>query len=222
MGKRKRNEKDDQQFGMNYSSSKYESERKLLDRYGVRGQVIKKPDNRDGDNAYRGSEDVRKDLQKAMANDYDTRRSLEAASMAGNKKASKLIKKGFNSFQDMEDTQSFFKKQHKKAGNGGDFSSTNDYMNLTQHLVEKDRAKQTASYDKKYATKDDLKDLSKVKSVDEQVEEAQYEPSEKVKQAKERVAGYKEGVTTGGDGDEQRTQAADSYNKYRLNLSTMK
>ena len=216
--KRKRNEIDDAQFGTNYSSSKFKDERKLLERYGVEGQSH----GRKG-RTYRGSDDVRKDLQKAMANDYDTRRSLEAASMAGNKKASKLIKKGFKSFQDMEDTQSFFKKQHKKAGGGGDFSSTNDYMNLTQSLVKKDRAKQTASYDEKYATKEELSELEKVKTVDEQVEEAKpYEPSEKVKQAKERVAGYKEGVTTGGDGDEQRAQAADSYNKYRLNLSTMK
>ena len=36
--KRKRNEIDDAQFGRNYSSSKFEGERELLDRYGVEGQ----------------------------------------------------------------------------------------------------------------------------------------------------------------------------------------
>ena len=186
--KRKRNEKDDQQFGMNYSSSKYEDERKLLDRYGVRGQVIKKADNRYGDNAYRGSDEVKKDLQKAMSQDYDTRRTLEAAAMSGDKKAKKLIKKGFKNFQAMEDTQSYFEKQHKKEGGGGQFSSVNDYMNLTQSMVQKDRNAQTAAYDEKYAKTTDLNDL-KDKLMAQATEEAAapIEPSDRMAQVEERL-----------------------------------
>ena len=186
--KRKRNEIDDAQFGMNYSSSKFKGERELLDRYGVRGQVIKKPDNRDGDNAYRGSDDVKKDLQKAMSQDYDTRRTLEAAAMSGDKKAKKLIKKGFKSFQAMEDTQDYFKKQHKKEGGGGQFSSVNDYMNLTQSMVQKDRNAQTAAYDEKYAKTTDLNDL-KDKLMAQATEEAAapIEPSDRMAQVEERM-----------------------------------
>ena len=120
--KRKRNEIDDAQFGRNYSSSKFEGERELLDRYGVEGQRYGGRAIEMTGKSYRGSDDVKKDLQKAMSQDYDTRRTLEAAAMSGDKKAKKLIKKGFKNFQAMEDTQDYFKKQHKKEGGGGQFS----------------------------------------------------------------------------------------------------
>ena len=76
--------------------------------------------------------------------------------MSGDKKAKKLIKKGFKNFQAMGDTQDYFKKQHKKEGGGGQFSSVNDYMNPTQSMVKKDR---TAQFDEKYAKTTDLNDL---------------------------------------------------------------
>ena len=149
---RKRNEKDDMQFGMNYSSSKFKGERALLERYGVEGQ---RQGGRaievSGGKSYRSSDDVRKDLQKAMSQDYDTRRSLEAAAMSGDKKASKLIESGFKSFQDMEDSQNYFKKLHKKEGGGGQFSSVNDYMNLTQSMVKRDRRNFNESIDDRIA-----------------------------------------------------------------------
>ena len=92
---------------------------------------------------------------------------------------------------------------------------------LAYDLVKKDRENFIADNDAKYASKDDLK-KHKAKSVDEQVEEAAYEPSAKIQQAKERVAAHKEGVSTYGDGDEQRNEASESFGKYKLNLSTMK
>ena len=185
--KRKRNETDDMQFGMNYSSSKFKGERELLDRYGVEGQRQGGRAIEMSGKSYRSSDDVRKDLQKAMANDYDTRRALEAASMSGDKKASKLIKKGFKNFQAMEDTQDYFKKQHKKEGGGGQFSSVNDYMNLTQSMVKKDRAAQTAAYDEAYAKTTDLNDL-KDKLMAQATDEAAapIEPSDRMASVEER------------------------------------
>ena len=41
----------------------------------------------------RSVDDVKKDIADAMMNDYDTRRSMEAAAMAGNKDAKKYAKK---------------------------------------------------------------------------------------------------------------------------------
>jgi hypothetical protein len=220
MGKKKDNKPS--AFDMMYGGGKVG---KAMKRYGVTGVKLVKPDNRGvgTKSDHKSVDDFEKELSNAAMNDYDTRRSLEAAAMAGNKKAKKMSKKGFTDAESVINAQDFFEKQHKKHGGGGAFSSAGDYAGLTHSLVAKDRAKQTAGYDQKYATKDELNDLKdvKAKSVDEQVEEAQYEPSEKIKQAKERVVGYKEGVTAGGDGDEQRTEAADSYNKYKLNLSTM-
>ena len=191
---RKRNEKDDLQFGMNYSSSKYKGEQKLLERYGVEGQ-------RQGGRAiemtgksYRGSDDVKKDLQKAMANDYDTRRTLEAAAMSGKKKAKKILDSGFKSFSDMENAQNFMEKAAKRHGQGGDFSSTSDYMGLTQSMVERDRRKFTEANDAKYASKADLEGLS----VEEQDTGFTYEGPDKeispeMQAAKERVAAYEGG-----------------------------
>ena len=186
--KRKRNEIDDAQFGRNYSSSKFEGERELLDRYGVEGQRYGGKAMEMTGKRYRSSDEVKKDLQKAMSQDYDTRRTLEAAAMSGDKKAKKLIKKGFKSFQAMEDTQDYFKKQHKKEGGGGQFSSVNDYMNLTQSMVQKDRNAQTAAYDDKYAKTTDLNDL-KDKLMAQATEEAvtaPIEPSDRMAAVEER------------------------------------
>lgn len=219
MGKKKGNKPST--FDMMYGGGKVG---KAMKRYGVSGAKFVKPENRGvgTDSDHKSVDDFEKELAGAAMNDYDTRRSLEAAALAGNKKAKKMSKKGFTDAESVVKAQNFFERQHKKHGGGGSFSSAGDYAGLTHSLVAKDRAKQTAEYDAKYASKSDLDNI-KAKSVDEQVEEAKpYEPSEKIKQAKERVAGYKDGVTTDGDGNEQRSEAASAYEKYKLNLSTMK
>ena len=83
---------------------------KLLDRYGVKGYQHGRTD-RGGE--YRGADEVKKDLQKAMSQDYDTRRTLEAAAMSGDKKAKKLIDKGFKNIKQINKTQDYFEEQHK-------------------------------------------------------------------------------------------------------------
>ena len=67
----------------------------MLKRYGVEGY-------RGGGRAiemtgksYRGVDEVKEDLANAMMKDYDTRRTMEAQAMAGNKDAKKFAKKGF-------------------------------------------------------------------------------------------------------------------------------
>ena len=211
MGKqRKRNKVDDMQFGKNYSSSKFKGERELLERYGVEGQRHGRTDR--GSKGFRGYKDVKKDLQTAMSQDYDTRRTLEAASMSGDKKAKKLIKKGFKNFQAMEDTQEYFKKQHKKAGGGGQFSSVNDYMNLTQSMVKKDRNKQTEEYDSKYASQqmlnDKLEELKgKFKEEKKAEEPVEYKDSDAVAAAKSRLSGGEYDTTDSLYGASQEKEA---------------
>ena len=63
----------------------------MMERYGVEGASMGNP--RMG-GKQRSVDEVKEDLAKAMMNDYDTRRSLEAAAMAGNKDAKKYAKKG--------------------------------------------------------------------------------------------------------------------------------
>ena len=144
MGKKKKIDKREWNRGlMNFAGDGGGSQeaKKLLKRYGVEGYRNGRTDR--GSEGYRGASEIQKDLRNAMAQDYDTRRTLESLATSGNKKAKKLIKSGFKSPQDMADTQNFFEKRHKKEGGGGDFSSVNDYMNLTQASVQKDRKKHT-------------------------------------------------------------------------------
>lgn len=175
-------------FGMMGSKS-YGKDKKLLDRYGVEGQRGGGRAVEISGKSYRSSSDVEKDLQRAMSQDPDTRRSLEAAAMSGDKKAQKLIKKGFKNFDQMHKTQKYFEKQHKKEGGGGEFSSVNDYMNLTNSLVNKERDAQTASYDERYAKTTDLnslKDKLMAEASDKAVA-APIEPSDRMAAVEDRM-----------------------------------
>ena len=67
----------------------------------------------------RSQKDVDRDIAKAMMNDYDTRRGMEAAAMAGDKDAKKFAKKGFKAgnIYSAWDKLSALKKEH--VGGGG-------------------------------------------------------------------------------------------------------
>ena len=193
--------------------------------------------DRDSDR-YKGDYNDFKDAVKDAANrDYSTRRTLEAKALSGDADARKRAEKGFGTIKSVVDTHEKFKEDHKKRGNNpDDFYSASDWAQMTMAAVDNDRTKQTEKYQDMFASKEDL---ARVKSVEEQVKEAEpYEPSEKVKAAKERVSNYKTGDTsssasvfggegdadaknnvfTSGDGEDQRTQASDALAKYKLNL----
>ena len=85
-------------------------------------------------------------------NDYDLRRTMEAAAMSGKKKATKLQKKGFKDIDDVRNWQNFSEKAAKRHGQGGDFSSASDYMGLTRSMVERDRQKFSESYRREFAS----------------------------------------------------------------------
>ena len=139
---------------------------KLAERYGVERGSIMKPDAPNRQEEMEKYRTFEKRLADAAMNDYDTRRSLEAAALSGDKKAKKLSKKGFRNAEDVQKANDMFKKMHKKdMGNGGDFSSNRDFAGLTNYLVNKDRDTQTQGYDDKYATKSALEEaMAKVKA----------------------------------------------------------
>ena len=88
---------------------------------------------------YRSDKDVKRDIAKKMANDYDVRRSLEAAGLAGDKKAAKLSRNGISKYSKVEkawDHLSKLKKEH--VGGGGMFGAKNA-ASLTDALVNHDR-----------------------------------------------------------------------------------
>ena len=160
---------------------------KMMDRYDVKGASYGNP--RMG-GEQRSTKDVEKDIAKAMMNDYDTRRGMEAAAMAGDKKAKKFAKKGFKAgnIYSAYDTLSKLKKKH--VGGGG-MDGAKNRAGLTHALVNADRDAQTAAYDEKYAKTTDLNDL-KEKLMAQATEDAAgtpIEPSDRMAAVEERMEG---------------------------------
>ena len=124
---------------------------KQLERYGVEGPRGGGRAQEMTGKSYRSAEDVEKDLINAARNDYDLRRTVEAAAMSGKKKAIKLQKKGFKNVGDITNWENFSEKAAKRHGQGGDFSSASDYMGLTKSMVQRDRRKFNEDIDKRIA-----------------------------------------------------------------------
>ena len=197
--------------------------RKTLDYFDVKGAGgYGKPSARGtGDDQRRSADDVKADLKRAKASHYAFNRGLEASAMSGDKKSKSLMKSGMGNVGGIMRGVKHLGKLKKDNFGGGGMNGGQNQSALAYDLVKHDREKFIEDNDNKYASKDDLK-KHKAKTVDEQVQEAEYVPSDRIKAAKERVAAHKEGVTTYGDGNEQRNEAADSFGKYKLNLSTMR
>jgi hypothetical protein len=124
-------------------------------------------------------------VTKAMANDYDTRRSIEAAQLSGNKKANKLGK-GINNIQDAVNAERFMAKTHvKKLGATGKYSSANDEGNVTNYWVNKDRDKLTSGMSVSEQQKDAAEPATK---------EEPYKPSKEMTDAREKVATWESGT----------------------------
>ena len=163
-----------------------------LERYGVEGPRFGGRAQEMTGKSYRSAEDVEKDIINAARNDYDLRRTVEAAALSGKKKAINLQKNGFNSIDDVTNWGNFSEKAAKRHGQGGDFSSASDYMGLTKSMVQRDRNKQTAAYDETYAKTADLNAL-KDKLMAEATEKAAgagsdpIEPSERMAAVEDRL-----------------------------------
>ena len=112
-------------------------------------------------------------------NDYDLRRTIEAAAMSGKKKAIKLQKKGFKDVGDVRKWQNFSEKAAKRHGQGGDFSSDSDYMGLTKSMVIRDRNKQDEGYRREFASIKDMNALRDDLEAQEEASNHQTQPLEK-------------------------------------------
>ena len=160
----------------------------LMKRYDIEGTQSYHPDMRGpgSENENRGKEDVERDIAKAMMSDYDTRRTMEAAAMAGNKDAKKFAKKGFKEGNIFEgyDVMKDLKKEY--VGGGGMHGAKN-IAGLTYGAVKADRDAQTAAYDEKYAKTTDLNSL-KDKLMAQATEDAAQpiEPSDRMAAVEER------------------------------------
>ena len=90
-----------------------------------------------------------------MMNDYDTRRSLEAAAMAGEKDAKKFAKKGIKG-KNIQEAYGVLRDLKKEYVGGGGMDGAKNRAGLTHALVKADREKFIEDNDAKYALKSDL------------------------------------------------------------------
>ena len=156
----------------------------MMKRYGIEGASMGNP--RMG-GTQRSVDDVKKDIADAMMNDYDTRRTMEAAAMSGNKDAKKYAKKGFKA-GNIQDAYGVMRDLKKEYVGGGGMDGAKNRAGLTYAAVKADREAQTAAYDEKYAKTTDLNDL-KDKLMAQATEEAAapIEPSDRMAQVEERM-----------------------------------
>ena len=123
----------------------------MMDRYGIEGVKMGRPS---AGGEQRSIDDVNKDIADAMMNDYDTRRAMEAAAMAGDKDAAKFAKQGFKggSIYSAYDKMKQLKKEY--VGGGGMRGAKNE-AGLTHAIVQADRENMLAGLDEKYGQQEE-------------------------------------------------------------------
>ena len=166
--------------------------RELGDRYGVdsKDYNINYGRTSDSGRTYKGDrDDYDEAVRKAAMSDYDTRRTMEAQAMAGNKDAKKFAKKGFKNIGKVYEGNELMRKLHKDEGNGGSFSSASDFAGLTHKSVKADRAAQTAAYDETYAKTTDLNALKDklMAQASDKAAAAPIEPSDRMAAVEDRL-----------------------------------
>ena len=207
------------------------------DQYGIDPGDYTRGERESGVNGNKGDwDDFENDVLAAAANDYDTRRSIEAGKAADNKRFAG-IGDGINQLSELYDVNKALKGTHKDMGNTGKFSSTNDYGNVTSYLVED----QMEKFGSKFASSKAVDDLKEQMSLNQQSAQAgsgtemkPVEHSEEIQQAKfaqdptqiniyestnvdgEGSAGELTGVSSG---DSQRDTATKNFlDEYKVDL----
>ena len=154
---------------------------KLAKMYGVKGVNSPRPGYEGGAMGERRTvNDVERDIRGAMMNDYDTREFL---------KYNDKVRDKANDISNLRDQNAFIHgkmvKAHKKAGNGGEFSSSNDFAGVAQNSFE--------DYMSQYKLKGSGKNKQKEEPTEQTTEatpETSYSPE--MQQAKERAQNYEQ------------------------------
>ena len=226
-------------MGKGYSGKDYferwKTAHKMADVYGVDASNVRMGvgGGRPGEGGVEREslEDLETKLSGAMTNNYDVRRSLEAADMAGNKKAEKILSGGLNNIEQAYKAHKFMKKTHtNRLEAGGDYGSTNDPMNVSNYWVNKDREKMLKPLAQ-------TKDLNKLK--DKLLEEAlgdknaqddasnPAEPSDRLAQAHARIGAaahdptslYQKNNQDAAKADDQADGARNFLTEYKVDVT---
>ena len=180
-------------FGRAVSSKFYgpgKDVRDQLDRYGVEGARYSRADMQGYElTKNRTVDDVKADLSEAMMNDYDTRRGLEAAAMAGNEDALKYAENGIRAkAKDLVGAYDVMKALKKEHVGGGGMRGAKNEAGLTQALVQHERDVFNKSIDERIAANKP----APVDSVENTVEPEQ--PSQTLEQSQNLADVYKQDV----------------------------
>ena len=238
MGKEKKDKKiDKMEFNrglMNYAGDLGGSKeaKELLERYDVEGYRNHRAGNAGHD--YRGFDEVKKDLSAAMMNDYDTRRTIEAAAMAGNKDAKKFAKKGIGpGAKNLAGAHQLMKDLKKEYVGGGGMNGAKNRAGLTYAAVKADRDAQTEDYKGMFAGLDDFnafKEDMKKKATGEEAAAPVIEKSDRLKGVEDRLenaaAGspnrppslFDEENTPPAANDDQKQAASNFLEDYKLDV----
>ena len=191
----------------------YDIDPKDFERRGRPGQY---------DNEGRGHEALRDELQKRMNNDYSTRRSFEAAAMAGDEDARKYAEEGFKGSEGIHGGFQALKALKEKYGTGGGMHGARNKAGLTQRIVDYDRKMQTEGYDDKYMLKEDYKEPEAAAAPEP---EKPAELSDRLKSVNERFSQASAPMTFKKDNDappaqdDQQTAARNFLNDYRIDVT---
>ena len=108
---------------------------KLAAQYGIDPGDYSRNERESGSYGKKGDwDDFTNAVLQAGSNDYDTRRSIEAGKASGNKRFDD-IGDGISNIGELNAVNRAMKKTHKDMGNTGNFSSANDYGNVTNYLA---------------------------------------------------------------------------------------
>jgi hypothetical protein len=215
MGKKNKYTKNDLHYGHNKDTND------TLKRYGLdRSNYAQQGAISQGRVHGKGNyDDMEQELLRRAGSDYHTNRAIEASAMAGNKDAQEFAKNGIGNVTDLMKIQEMQKKQHKKMGNGGSFSSASDFAGLSYGLAQKDRDNQTQGYRDEFASKSALADLESKLSSKKQEEDAKFTPEKSEQRLKDEatVEYFDENFATGGiygDESERGPAMSDVYKEY--------
>lgn len=174
-------------------------------------------------------QDLENDIAREMHNDYDSRTTINAAIEANSKGADKLPT-GISNIDEAYQVHKYMKNAHRDAGNTGNFSSANDYGNVSRDYVERAAEKRMDGI----ALTDDLNKIKEdlmSRAIGEQFSEGKSdpaEPSDRLASAQSRLSAaafdpsslYVKSNSEAPKTDDQKDATRNFFDQYKLDVAT--
>jgi hypothetical protein len=192
---------------------KLEADKRMAGQYGIDVSEYGNQGRPGGGGVQKKSwDDLKQDVASAASNDYDVRRSIEAAQLAGNKKAQKIG--SISNASEAYAATRFMEKTHKnRMGNTGAYDGANDQGNVTNYWVNKDRGNLMDSMSAAEQQKE--AESGAVAPVSTRLQDDR----DTVEELDNKDYNIFDNNIDKGDNETQRTEAADAFlGKFKLDL----